>query len=71
MPILALQHVLIKAAAALSKSKSWNVIAWHIQMALPETMVIKKEKNAGEMITSIFFVLLTSLTGQTCGQSWT
>jgi hypothetical protein len=34
-------------------------------------MVIKKEKNAGEMITSIFFVQLTSLTGQTSGQSWT
>jgi hypothetical protein len=31
----------------------------------------KSKKDAAEMITSIFFVLLTSLTRQTCGQSWT
>jgi hypothetical protein len=29
----------------------------------------KSKKDAAEMITSIFFVLLTSLTGQTAGQS--
>jgi hypothetical protein len=43
-----------------------------LQTSLPEKMLMKKsKKDAAEMITSIFFVLLTSLTRQTCGQSWT